>query len=142
MAETAYKPISWQSLDLATTDKLQQMNANIDYLKDNTPRARLRGVGRDTGIRILAGIAVIPRQKDSAGSQGVKFGEFFSTGCNPIITTGIITQETRIHVTIRGLNSFIPNEDGFVVHAQMDNPDAKKNKLDSKLYVHWQAIGY
>lgn len=143
LPETQYRPVAWQPMDVATNDKLSQMSTNIDWLRDNTPRTLYRfGVSRWTGVKIVAGIATIAASKESRAAVDVHFPEVFTTDCRPIITTGIIAHQRRIHVTTTGIGEFFPDERGFRIFVQMDNPDAKKNKIEHKVYVPWQAIGY
>jgi len=144
LADTQYRAVAWQADDLATVDKMQQSESNVDWIKDNTPRARYRAynVQRWTGLRLLSGVAMIPSQSDANGAVDVNFGEFFTSDCQPVITNGVITENRRVIVTLTGLGKLIPDERGFHIFVQNTNPDPKKNKLDSKTYVPWQAMGY
>ena len=146
MADTPWTVVAWQPRDAVTTSKLQQMVNNIDWLRQTTARARYRfAVTRDTGVQIIAGVGVIPKQSDSYGSTKVDFGtNIFTVDSRPIVTNGIYSPHRRVHVTLTGDGQLLPDERGFIIHAQMDNPNTngKKNVLDSKIFVPWIAMGY
>ena len=142
MAQLQGKNVSWQTLDAITIDKLQQMNDNISYLRDSRPLALYDPVKLATGVKMIAGISAVGSQTDDNATVRVTFGDFFSTGCVPVITTGLVSPLPRVHITLKGLNTVVPNEDGFIINVQMDNPDPKRNKLNRKVWVNWLAVGY
>lgn len=144
MSATPYRVVSWQPLDLITTDNVGQMSNNEQWLYENTPRSWYTafGVNQTEGVRIVAGTALITARKADSGSKAVYFGNQFTSGCRPIVTTGINSSIRRIEVTLGGIGQFFPSDVGFTVYAYVNAIDKKKNILTSNVYVHYQALGY
>lgn len=145
LADNQWTPIQWSPFDPILLDKMQQDANNLEWVKDTSIRGRYTGsVRREKGVRLLCGIKVIPRSTTARNNVTIDFGEFFSAGCRPQITTGMITPHPRLHHRISGINQLIPDDRGFMVYVQMDNPNTQNNNnvLDAKSYVSWIAVGY
>lgn len=145
MASTPFKVVSWSPNDMLSDDKLDSMVNNDNWLRDNMALARYsaNGVSRDTGIRIASGLALITSRKGPLAAKYVSFGNYFSDGCKPIVTTGVVSGSQRqIHVTIDGPGSKPqPTRDGFDVHVYVDSVNKVKN-ITRNFYVSWHALGY
>lgn len=146
MAETQYEAVPWTRDDLITSEALQRMSTNSDYLRDVKPDIRYRtdGVNRTRGVKILAGIEPVPKQnKGDSTTVSVRFPDFFTTNSKPVVTYGVVSNLRYVHVTITGLGGeFYPDERGFDIHVVVNHPKKKKNQLDEKLYISWTAVGY
>lgn len=147
MAATPYRAVSWAPLELIGEDKMDQMSSNIDYLRDNSLRGNyvfLNGGKRAEGLRIAGGKVLIPRNPKSDSASGpVRFGGFFSSGCKPIITTGIVADfNRRIFVAINGYGTLEPDHRGFQVFVNVAAENKKNDKIAGRMFVHWQALGY
>lgn len=145
MASTPFKVVSWSPNDPITSDKLGAMVTNDDWLKENMISGRYgaNGISRDTGIRIASGLALVTSRKSADASVSVNFGNYFSNGCKPIVTTGTVSSAQRqIYVTIDGPGTGMqPTRDGFQVHVHV-NSTSKTKKISRNFYVAWHALGY
>lgn len=143
MAE--FKVVSWSPLDQITDEKLDAMVSNDNYLRDNmmTGQYAAHGVTRTTGIRMLSGLVLITASKTNTQTKNVSFGNYFSTACRPVVTTGILsTSQRMIFATIDGLGSLAaPTRDGFQVHVYVDST-SKSKKISRNFYVSWHAMGF
>lgn len=145
MASTPFKVVSWSPLDPVDADKLSAMVNNDNWLKDNTVRGRYGAstVKKDTGIRIAAGLVLITSGKTAQKTAYVSFGNYFSSGCHPVVTTGVVSSSQRqIFVTIDGPGrSALPSRDGFQAHVHVDSKNKKKG-ITRNFYVSWSALGF
>src|ERR1044072_2933175 len=145
MVATPYKAVTWGDEPIYK-DKLKQMTNNEQWLFENSPVVNYNtyGIKRNAGLKIMAGIAVVPTSKTSSSTVTVNFGTFFSSGCKPVITTGIqpTGARSRIHVSIKGISGYYPDHRGMIVMAGMDDLSAKNNVMTARVYVHFIAIGW
>lgn len=145
MASTEWNIVSWSPRDPITDEKLDGMVSNDNYLRDHMVRGRYsaNGVKIDTGIRLASGLCLITSGKSANKVKSVSFNNFFSEGCKPIVTTGIVSASQRlIFVTIDGPGSKPqPTRDGFQVHVHVESKN-KKKKISRNFYVSWHALGY
>ena len=146
MPATPYRAINWTPNELVAEDKMDQLANNVQWLHDNTPRALYTlpsGLRRVEGVRIAGGRVMIHKRKSDTASVAVRFGNFFSNNCEPIITTGIVTQgQRKIFCVINGIGQLQPDHRGFEAHVEIA-ADAKKNdKIARSFFVTWQALGY
>ena len=143
MAE--FKVVSWAPLDPITDEKLDAMVSNDNYLRENMVTGQYYGYGikKNTGVRIATGLAGIGASKANQRQVAVSFGNFFSTACRPIITTGVISSKQRmIYATLDGPGSQLhPTRDGFQIHVYVDST-AKNKKISKGFYVSWIAVGF
>jgi hypothetical protein len=145
MASTPFKVVSWDPLDPITVDKLSAMVDNDNWLKDNSVRGRYgaNNVNKDTGILIASGLARFTASKSAHQQKFVSFGNYFSMGCNPIVTVAVVSAHQRqIFPTIDGPGSKPqPTRDGFQVHVYADAKGKGKN-ITNSFYVSWIALGF
>lgn len=145
MGATPYKAVTWGDEPIYK-DKLNQMTNNEQWLFENAPVVNYNtyGIKRNAGLKIMAGIAVVPAAKAASASATVNFGTFFSSGCKPVITVG--TQPTgaqgRFHVSIKGIDGYYPDHRGAVFIAAPDSTNTKLNVMSARVYVHFIAIGW
>lgn len=145
MAATPYKATTWGDEPISK-DKLNQMSNNDQWIYENMPKMLFNtyGIKRTNGVKILAGIAVVPAAAASSASVTVSFGTFFSSGCKPVIVTG--TQPTsgaaRFHTAFKGIDGFYPDHRGAVFIAGADSLNIKANVMSAKVYIHFVAIGW
>lgn len=144
MAVNDFVPMSWNGEPI-TTDKLNQMCNNSQYLFDRSPRIRyaVNAIIRDTGLKVLAGKTPFP--PDTAHDYvnvPIYFGSFFTAGCHPSVTATveIVGGNWRKYVSIQGLTGAEIDQTGFMAQVV-----AKENTVINILnggWVHWQAVGY
>lgn len=143
MAE--FKVVSWSPLEPITDEKLDAMVSNDNWLRDNMMVGQYKGHGvtKTTGLRVATGLVTIAPSKSNQRVANVNFGNFFSTSCRPIITTGIVSGSQRmIFATIDGPGSALhPTRDGFQIHVFVDSL-SKTRKITRTFYVSWTAVGW
>lgn len=138
--------ISWVPNEPITDDKLNAMVANDEKLRDSMMCGSYNGYYRNvqSGLRHASGIAGVGPSKDATADIPVYFDGFFSDGCYPLITTGVLSWNHRmIFVTVDGLGgNWTPDNIGFEVHAKI-HAYAKKNRYIKDLFfVSWHAVGW
>lgn len=151
--ETTFKAVDFAKHDVITRDLLDIIQANNQWLSENTPRTRQIGddgsVVDDLGI-IVSGRVRIPRSKKNANSvQTVSFGKAFHPTCYPAVTTGVVSENQRqIFCVVNGPEGrTLPNASGFDIRINVDE-DAwvgtgkKRWKIAKEFFVYWQAAGY
>lgn len=125
---------------------MDAMADNTEWLYKNSPRSIYTlpgGLRRVEGIKIASGRAIITKRKSDAAVVEVRFGNYFSTYCEPNITTGIVSAtQPRIFCTIQGVGRLIPDHRGFQVAVNVAANNKKKDKITRTMYVGWQAMGY
>lgn len=145
MTATPYVSVYWNDPDPMSTDKLNQMANNEQWLFENTPRVfyNASGATRSSGVKILAGMATIAASQTPNATGSVNFGTFFSTGCVPIITTGILSYPRgRITCAVRGIGTFWPDNRGFEVRIGSTEEIYANDKIDATVYINYIAIGW
>lgn len=151
--ETAYRALSFKQHDVMLRSDMDQVQQNLQWVKDNTPRGRLYHKGphgvttRDNLLVVICGKVKIPRnRKQSTSHAYVKFGAAFDPACNPNVTTAICADHQRnLFVVINGpKGKNIPDHTGFEVYAAIqDDPKTKKQDVIKKDFlVHWIAMGF
>lgn len=146
MASTAFVAVSWQPNQLIDEDSLDQISANLTYLRNQMVDGKYMFLNNgvvDTGIKLLCGRAIIaPRNSDTATVR-IHFAHMFTTGSTPVVTTSITSgQKVKIFHIINGIGSFHPNHQGFEAKVNLDYDSNKKDKIKSNLCVNWIAMGY
>src|SRR6478735_4967848 len=112
MAATAFKPLSWSAFDPVTSDRLQVMADNDQYLMDNKMGGDYNAYStrRNIGVKMAGGLALITARKANTASVDVRFNNFFSAACHPLVTTGVLSvSQRRIITTIDGLGTTHPD---------------------------------
>jgi len=148
MAAEPYRAVNWSPNEVIGEDKMDQMSANMNWLRDNTPRAVYTlpsGLRRVEGVRIASGRVMIAARKSDDGSATVQFNNFFSARCQPNITTGIVAAgiPNRVFCFINGIGDVLaPDERGFQVWVNIASESKKTDRINKSFYVHWQAMGY
>lgn len=151
MAQNNFVPVSWNGESIST-DKLNQMANNEQFLFDRTPLVRYayqgkQNIVRDNSAKVMSGKTPFPpaTNQDNVAIL-VYFGSFFSAGCHPIVTAVIETGGplARKVMSIRslggvgqeiGINGFVA--DIFTVEAGTQN-----HFVETGGWVHWTATGY
>lgn len=145
MAVDTYTVVSWQPNELITEAKMDTIGNNLQWLYDRMPRATYSAwsVNQTKGIKIVAGMTIIPPDANGVVYKDVHFGNIFTPGCRPVVTTGLISATNRrVHVTIDGLGVIYPDDRGFSVIVVDNQTTPKNNKFTKSMYVSWIAIGY
>lgn len=143
---SSWSAVSWQPSEVITDDKMNQDSSNVQWVKDNTPRATWNGPDggrRAQGVVIVGGIAIVtPRAANFAGVQ-INFGASFGTGCKPVITTGIVNNfQTKVFCRVVGIGRTQPDHNGFEARVQVSANDKENDKIADNIYVHYMAMGY
>lgn len=133
--------MSWNGEPI-TTDKLNQMCNNSQYLFDRSPRIRYAGpqFTRDTGLKVIAGKTPYPVVQANYIYLPVYFGSFFSSGCNPIVTATVEAPSGghRNRVMAYGLSGGAIDNIGFQAVVTTEAVPT----LGPAGWVHWIAVGY
>jgi hypothetical protein len=143
----SFKAVNWTPNELLAEAKTDQMGDNADYLFTNTPRAIYTlpgGLRRAQGVKIASGRVLIAKDtKSDSASATVRFGNFFTALCDPIITTGIVSEgQAKIFCVINGIGQLQPDNTGFQVGVNIAAESKKKDNIRHSFYIAWQAMGY
>lgn len=143
----SFKAVNWTPNELLAEAKTDQMGDNADYLFSNTPRAIYTlpgGLRRAQGVKIASGRVLIAKDtKSDSASATVRFGNFFTANCDPIITTGIVSEgQPKIFCVINGIGQLQPDNTGFQIGVNIAAESKKKDKIRHSFYIAWQAMGY
>ena len=145
MAVTPFRAVSWTHTELISEDKMDQISSNMNWLRDNTPRAHYRahGLNKKDQIKIASGLALITARKQNHATQRVSFGNFFSPNSRPIVTTGTVSNaQRRIFVTHDGIGQLHPDHTGFDIHVVIFATTKRQNRITRNFYVSWHAMGW
>jgi hypothetical protein len=144
---TVFKAITWSPSELVGEAKMDTLVSNSEFLFYNTPRALYTdaqsNITRVEGLKIASGRGIITaRQEDTAGLT-ISFGNFFSSGCQPIITTGIsANNEVAIFCVVNGISTEIPDNTGFQVEVNVATTNPANDRFVQSVYINWMAMGY
>src|SRR5690349_8715659 len=124
MAIAPFVGVQWQPLDLIDESKMDDMSNAIQFVHDNTPRARVEvpgAGGRTQGLRIAGGRVTIPRNgKKDQHVEGVLFAGFFTGGCSPIVTLGVQSKNQQdIFHTFYGLDAAAVDHRGMNISIEV-----------------------
>ena len=141
---TEFKDTSWGD-EVVDASKLNQMSNNIRYVFERMPRLNYTAHGagpKETGVRVLAGLAAVPALGDWQQVVTVYFGSYFTQGCRPVVVSQLAGYNViRIFNKIRGIGMTHPDHRGFeaglVVAEEVNN-----RTFQGASYLHWLAIGY
>lgn len=150
MAVSPFVGVQWQPLDLLDQSKMDAMANGIQYVHDNTPRARVgvgSGAARDQQVKIAAGRVQIPRNtKKDSHTEPVWFGNFFSSGCAPLVTLGVQSKmQNNIYAVFEGIDKQAPDQRGMRITIEIGETAGKANEKDKirrSFQVHWIAMGW
>lgn len=145
MAQNEYKPITFNG-EALTTNKLNQLANNSQFLFDRTPRVRYASgnLVRDNAVKVLAGKTAFPVKKTADWANiNVYFGNFFTAGSHPIVT---VTPEVtgawmRKFAVVKGFNGEIDHT-GFLCQIICQESIPGNGWIEAGGWVHWQAVGY
>lgn len=146
--ETAYKAVNFSKHDIIMRSDLDQINANLRWVYENTPRGRHyreSGEPRPENLLIIAGKAKINQDhKRESATVAVKFGESFAPNCNPSITTGVVADfQRKIFCVVHGPGSInYPTAQGFQISVNIAAGSEKNDIIKKDFWVHWCALGY
>lgn len=155
MGATQFKALDFQPNEVITRDKLDQMQDNLQWINDNTPRGRLfHGNARyESDLVIVSGRTLISRAKYKyVGAKSQYFGPWFEPGTAVNISTGVISdQKKQVFCVVNGLgNSPHPDYRGFAIYISITTLSARpklvkgkrqRDKPDRPIYVSWMATG-
>jgi len=136
-----------------TRDLMDQIQQNLQFIKDNTPRGRLFRrtssgiVLKDNLLVVIAGKTKISRNRKSSTARAtVKFGAAFDPVCSPNVTTAICADHQRtLFCQVNGPGGKnLPDHTGFEIYCSVqDDPTTKKTDVIKKdFFVHWIAMGF
>ena len=141
---TPFRAINFQPNQLLDESVMDQLASNQKWLFDNMPSAlyEYNAIRRKEGVRIVAGRALIGATKDDNAKVDVRFGNYFSASCNPIVTTGTVSNgQRKFFITIEGYGQLMPDNRGFRVTCWLAK-ELKTDVIRRNIYVTWQALGY
>jgi hypothetical protein len=76
-----------------TRDELDQMQQNLQWVYENTPRGRYvkqNETVKDEGLVIFGGnVHILGNRDRSSARAAVRFSTAFSAGCHPLVTTSL-----------------------------------------------------
>lgn len=144
MLQMPYEPVTWNSNDSGSTDKLQQMAENDEALYEMAVDTYYGGVFGpvESGIKIWAGSFRLPITGTDRSIIQVNFEGFFAPECRPVVNCTLGRRQTnRMWVSVKGPGAENwPVNNQCEIHAIVD-PDADY-KFAQNLPVHVIAIGY
>lgn len=145
MTSTPYKAITWGDEPITST-KLAQMTNNDQWIVENMPSTFFNGGGvvKTGGIKIYGARFGYSPFNGSVQNKDVYFGGRFSTGCSPVIATGLTGGVfSRKQVLVRGLNGTdIPDSTGCMLTVMVWEPGQYSNTFRSSFYVDIIAMGW
>jgi hypothetical protein len=146
MAAKEFAPLTWNDNEPLFMEKLNQMANNEQYLFENMPKMyyNAHGVKKSTGVRILSSVVGIPaNSKSPNGSARYYFGNFFSSGCRPLVVASVNSYpQGRYHLNTRGIDTFWPDHRGFEARIAADELNPKNNKISATVWIPFVAIGW
>jgi hypothetical protein len=146
MAAKPYASQSWTDNEPLLLEKLNAMTNNDQYLFENMPTMyyNAHGVKKTAGTKIMSAAMSVGATSSSTFNSGTfYFGNFFSSGCRPMVIASIIsTPQYRLHVAVRGIDTFWPDQRGFRATVSANELNAKANKIKATVWVPFIAIGW
>ncbi len=142
----SFKAINWTPSEAIGEAKMDAMTHNAEWLYLNTPRGIYTtsgGLRRVEGVRIACGRVLVAKRKSDSATVQVRFGNFFSTRCDPIVTTGVVSDaQTQIFCVVSGIGQLLPDSRGFNAGVNVAAEAEANDKISESFYVTWQAMGY
>lgn len=153
-----YKPVDFTNTaedgwEIITTNDLNQVSENLQWIKDNTPRMTYHGLGATnrnvtSNIIIVGGKVEIPanRKSDSVAKEVRYKANTFLSGSHPHVLLGIEgaywSDYHKLHAVVQGRGGKgYPDHIGFRVHVNNHALSAANDKMVRMIRVHWIAIG-
>lgn len=146
MANREFVAVNWTANQLIDEDSLDQMNANIVYLRNQVVNGKYQHLNNgvvDIGLKILCGRKQItPRTTDTAIVR-VGFSTLFTPDSAPVITTSLVSPgAVKFFHVINGIGRLHPNHQGFECKVNVYADNKKNDQFKSSIFVHWIAMGY
>ena len=145
MANTSFKILSWSDDELITTDKLDDMVSNIEWVRDNMVSGNYAAFNKSKkdGVKIMAGITQITKQGNQSATKQVNFNSFFNPLAKPIVTiSAVSSHQRRIFTTLSGIGKPFPDGRGFTAHVYIEAEKAANKKITHDFYISWIAVGW
>jgi hypothetical protein len=141
-AVTEFVAVNWNANQLIDEDSLDQINSNLNWLKDHSLTGQLQsatGYPTSTGLKILAGKSVIPALGTPWIYYDVYFAKSFTPNSSPVITASAWTGNQTSAINVIGLDGTSSYDHrGFKVNLYpVVNAPYTVNPI-----VNWIAIGY
>lgn len=144
--ETPYRAVSFSQHDPITKEEMDQLNANYQWIHDNTPVGLF--YKRDSKpvqemLVIVAGRALIKKHpKMDHAKVKVNLRKAFAPDCRPAVTTGLVTNSVKTFCTVHGpKGANYPTATGFEISVEKSY-NGRDDKIKKPFYVHWMAMGY
>ena len=147
MPITSFKSLLWGRGESVTSEKLNQMVNNSQYLFEQMPKTYYNtyGIKKTSGLKILAGIISIAPSNALWTSGRVEFGSYFTPGCKPVVVTGHqpTAAKWRYHTIVKGIGTYYPDHRGIELHVGADYyGTSTKNVVMERQYVHYIVLGW
>ena len=148
--DTPFRAMTFVKNDVITTDKMDQLDSNHQWLLENTPRSKVF-VGNGTATNLLTKgmvvggkVAIKKNLKEQTAKVRVNLGSAFDPKCQPHVTTGIVSDfQRKIFCVINGPGGKdLPNASGFEVVINIAADAKKHDKIEKGFYVCWSAFGW
>lgn len=141
-ASNDFIAVNWNSNQLIDEDSLDQINNNINWLKNNSLTGQYQtatGYPLSTGLKILAGKTTVPGQGTTDIYADIYFAKAFTQGSSPVITYGVYVGTWICGHSLMGLDG-TGNIDhrGFKIHIQSNI----YGPIPVNPIVNWTAVGY
>ena len=146
--EDPYRAVSFVDGETITLDKMNQMETNLQWINDNTPRGRYyRASGSPLDVRtiVVGGKALVKKNiKSDSAKVSVRFGRAFSSSCTPNVTVGICSDfQTKIFCVVNGpKGKLFPDATGFEIYVNIAADKATEDRIRKDFWIHWHAFGY
>lgn len=145
MAVGSYTPISWQPGELITEYKMDAIGQNMEYLNERSVKGLYNAHNANVrnNVKIAAGVATIEPDANGVVGKDVYFGDFFTTGCRPVVVGTIVSDSVRrVHMTQFGLAGLWPDHNGVRFAIRVDEYNTANNAITKSIFVNWIALGY
>lgn len=138
---TEFVAVNWENMQLIDEDSLDQINNNVNWLKDHslTGQYQLTNGGTiSTGLKILAGKTEIASAGKPQAYQEVYFAKAFTINSSPVVTASFYSTDRVSAFNIYGLDDTTTlDHRGFKIFAEKnDYSGYGKNS-----FLNWIAVG-
>lgn len=146
--ETPFRAMDFIDDRPITKDDLDQMQSNLQWLTDNTPRGRFvrnNNTVQEDSLVVLGGSSYIaPRPTENHALAKVRFSTAFDSDCQPSVTTGVVCNwKNKVHCVVAGPGEVnYPNSSGFDLRVKIQASTPQQEYIINPIYVHWIAMGF
>jgi hypothetical protein len=142
MATTEFVAVNWNPNQVIDEDSLDQMNNNINWLKNNSTTGAIQltnGGAVNRNIKILAGKSNLNTMGVNFFATDIYFTKLFTPMSSPVVTGSMWSANQVSAFNIHGLDgSTSIDHRGFtIVGRKLDNDVYQSNS-----FLNWIAIGY